>query len=276
MLPPALHSDNPSRLGERLAAARHRRFVGRTAERDLFRAALLDRQAACAVLHVHGPGGVGKSALLGEFARIAEELGVTRILLDGRQIEPSPAGFLDPIRLALGLSPEASTFATLAAQPRAVLLIDTYERLAPLDPWLRETCLPQLPAQTLVVLAGRNSPPAAWSADPGWHDVTRALPLRNLRPEESRTYLAMRGIAEARHRRSAASPKRGTRTFSPSRTATPSRWRSSPTPSPAVTTAPLASRSASRTSCACCWSASSSTCPARSIAWRSKPAPTYG
>src|SRR5262249_47315488 len=80
-----------------------------------------------------------------------------------------------------------------------VLLIDTYESLAPLDTWLRESFLPQLPARGLVVLAGRNKPEAAWRTDPEWVDLTRIVTLGNLRPEESRTYLAARGIPEGQH-----------------------------------------------------------------------------
>ena len=69
-----------TRLADRLSAAHHRRIVGRTAQRDLFRSAL-------------------------------------------------------------------------AAPSRPhVILIDTCETLAPLDGWLRDTFLPQLPENTLVVL----------------------------------------------------------------------------------------------------------------------------
>ena len=62
-----------SRLGERPRAARCRWFVGREAERELFRAALRAEDLPVCVLHVHGPGGVGKTALLDEFARLGGE-----------------------------------------------------------------------------------------------------------------------------------------------------------------------------------------------------------
>jgi len=41
-----------------------------------------------------------------------------------------------------------------------------------------------------VVLAGREPPSVAWRADPGWQSLFRAIPLRNLSPEESRSFLA--------------------------------------------------------------------------------------
>jgi hypothetical protein len=63
-------------LGQRLERERARRFVGRSAELELFAARL---QAAAAgetgwdlfsVLWVHGPGGIGKSTLLGPMPKL--------------------------------------------------------------------------------------------------------------------------------------------------------------------------------------------------------------
>ena len=82
---------------------------------------------------------------------------------------------------------------------RPLLLIDTYEALAPLDLWLRDVFLPRLPQGALVVLAGRTAPPAAWRADPAWSELGRYLPLRNLPPRESRAYLRARGVPPAQH-----------------------------------------------------------------------------
>jgi len=68
-----------------------------------------------------------------------------------------------------------------------------------LDAWLRETFLPQLPAQSLVVIAGRNPPAPAWRTDIDWADLTHMVALRNLRPEESQMYLAARGMPNDQH-----------------------------------------------------------------------------
>ena len=134
-----------TRLADRLAAAQRKRFVGRVAELELFRQAVLAEEPPFAVLHVYGPGGVGKTMLLGEYARLAGEAGKPAILLDGRNLAPSPAGFLLALGVAMGLAEGASPLEALAQQPRSVVLIDTYEALAPLDAWLRETLLPQFP-----------------------------------------------------------------------------------------------------------------------------------
>jgi hypothetical protein len=192
-------TEYPPRLADRLAAARRARFVGRPAERELFHAVLAAEEPPFAVLHIHGPGGIGKTALLAEYARITADAGAPAVRLDGRDLDPSPPGFLLALRLALGLAEGASPQEALARRPRAVLLVDTYEALTPLDAWLREEFLPQLPGQTLVVIAGRHPPAAAWRADPGWCDLVRIVSLRNLPPEDSRAYLRARGVPEARH-----------------------------------------------------------------------------
>ena len=187
------------RIADRLAAARRGRFVGRLAERELYRSALLAAEPPFVVLHVHGPGGVGKTTLLREYARVAAECGRPVVQLDGRNVDPSPPGFLLALRQAMGLEADGGSPTLEDWPPGGVLLIDTYETLLPLDPWLRETFLPQLPARSLVVIAGRNQPAPAWRTDLDWADLTQTVALRNLRPEESQTYLATRGIPGDQH-----------------------------------------------------------------------------
>jgi hypothetical protein len=191
--------ETSSRLLDRITAMRHRNFVGRATELDCFRQVLLARDSRIAVFHVHGPGGLGKTALLREYRQIAEDAGLPVIWLDGRNLESSPSGFLFALDHALGLEEAASPLATLATDARGVLFIDTYETLASLDTWIRETLLPQLPCGFLVVIAGRNPPAAAWRTDLGLPDLVRIVPLRNLRPEESRAYLDARGVPDAQH-----------------------------------------------------------------------------
>ncbi len=82
---------------------------------------------------------------------------------------------------------------------RAVVLLDSYERLATLDDWVRTRLLPRLQATTLVVIAGRAAPGPAWRADPAWRELLRVVSLRNLSPDDSRQYLRACGIDPARH-----------------------------------------------------------------------------
>ena len=190
------------RLADRLIAARRRRFVGRSPELAQLHSALKADELPFQLLYVHGPGGVGKTTLLSEFGYLAEQAGFQYAHLDARGVEPAPETFTSALRAALGLDPAASVPDDLAARPgRTLVLIDTYEALAPLDEWLRNTFLPQLSDNTLVVLAGRNPPAPGWQTDPGWQTLIRTLPLRNLSPEESRTYLAKRQVPPAEHQK---------------------------------------------------------------------------
>ncbi|NJN99115.1 MAG: ATP-binding protein, partial [Anaerolineales bacterium] len=189
-----------SRLADRLSLARHRRFAGRAAERVLFQNALTAPELPFCILYIFGPGGVGKTSLLGEFAYVCDEQNIPAVQLDARNIEPAPESFLAALQTALGLAPSASALQHMAAwSERHVILIDTYEMLAPLDSWLREVFLPQLPEDVLIVMAGQYPPSSAWAADAGWQSLIRILPLRNFSPEESRTYLSKREIPPEHH-----------------------------------------------------------------------------
>jgi hypothetical protein len=171
-------------LGEVIDGARRRGFVGRRSELDSF-AAALSGQSAQRVLFVHGPGGIGKTTLLLEMRARAAGRRVT--LLDGREIDPSPEGF----RTALGSAGSDAT----------VLLIDGYEQLAPVDAWLRGEWIPALPADAVVVLAGRDAPSAAWRADPGWRQLVAIHRLDHLDDADGADLLARAGVAAAARER---------------------------------------------------------------------------
>jgi hypothetical protein len=192
-------SAHTRRIADRLVMARRGRFVGRQAELDLFRTALQATEPPFAVLHLYGPGGVGKTTLLHEYARIAAESGRPVVYLDGRNVDPSPPGFLQALQQRMGLEGADLAATVRDWPPTGVLLIDTYETLAPLDAWLRETLLPHLPARSLMVIAGRNPPALAWRTDINWADLTQVIALGNLRPDESQLYLAARGIPDDQH-----------------------------------------------------------------------------
>jgi len=187
----------PSRLSDRLNSARRERFIGRAAELALFEHALGAAELPFCVLYVYGPGGVGKTSLLAEFAHLAERAHAQAVMLDGRNLEATPESFLAGMRLSLGVDLTTGPVEALAASAgRSVLLVDTFDLLAPLEGWLRDVFLPALTDRVLVVLASRHPPSAPWRADPGWQQVLKTVALRNLSPDEGRTYLTRRQVPE--------------------------------------------------------------------------------
>ncbi|GAA5055093.1 hypothetical protein HNP84_006153 [Thermocatellispora tengchongensis] len=77
-----------------------------------------------------------------------------------------------------------------------MLLIDAFERVQGLEGWLRERFLPKLPVGALVVMAGRVPPDMMWTADLGWAEALRVMPLRDLGPADAAALLEARGVAD--------------------------------------------------------------------------------
>jgi hypothetical protein len=183
-------------LGEVLARRRRGRFVGRSGELELVRAALETTEPPFSALWVAGPGGIGKTSLLDAIAEQVEEAGGSSVVrLDGRDLPSSPGAVLDVVREALGVPYGDEPVA--APEGRLVVLLDAYERLGALDDWVRAWLLPRLPATALTVVASRELPGPAWRADPAWRELLRVVSLRNLSPEESRSYLRACAVDEA-------------------------------------------------------------------------------
>ncbi|MGH3735324.1 MAG: hypothetical protein ACRDT6_06825 [Micromonosporaceae bacterium] len=177
-----------------LRAARSRRFVGREAELALL-AEVVRRHTPVRVLAVHAPAGVGKSTLLRAFRAEAARLGANPVAVDLRTTEARPQAFLTEL-----------TERGFPAHPAGdlVVTVDTYERAGALDAWIRESWLPSLPHDTVVVLAGRERLDPLWRTDPGWQELVRELNLRNFTRDETLGYLRLAGVDPRHHARAAA------------------------------------------------------------------------
>lgn len=131
-------------------------MVGREREIE----ALARNRRPC--VFVHGPGGIGKSVLLGAVAAGAA-------VLDGRE-------------------PQAAQAVLERTAPEALVIVDTYEEAPALGPLLRE----RVAAGGRVVIASRRPPDPAWAA----LDVFE-LPLAPLDADGARALIADRGIDPA-------------------------------------------------------------------------------
>src|SRR4051795_5333908 len=176
------------RLGDVLDEARRRSFVGREAELGRFTDALSGRSPRRVFL-VHGVGGIGKSTLLGEFRARALAAGRPAVLLDGREGDPSP----DAVRAALARAASVPG-PRLGQVPGLTVLLDHYENLAAVDPWVRGELLPELPADGIAVLAGREAPAPAWQRLPGWRQLGAVLRLGCWSDAESAEFLSRSGV----------------------------------------------------------------------------------
>ena len=118
------------------------------------------------MVHLHGPAGIGKSALLREIARRGRALGWTPRTIEGRDLSPTPEAL-------------AGALSGLDDEPRPMLLFDTYERISGLDGHLRADVLPGLSAATRIVFASRRAPGRGWSEN-GWDAVTQVIEVGRL------------------------------------------------------------------------------------------------
>ena len=172
-----------------LVAARDAaRFVGRVVE--LIRLeGMLTHDPPVNVVLLHGPGGVGKSALMRELARRAAARGATIVEVEARGLAPLAE------ELDRALAPAMTA-------PSPLVLLDSWERLAALDGHLRRHILPRLPAGALVVIASRHAPGRSWFSA-GWDHVVLDLPLSPLGADDADALLAVRGVEDAGRRAAA-------------------------------------------------------------------------
>jgi DNA-binding CsgD family transcriptional regulator len=187
-------------IADRLSDSAARTFVGRREELALLRGAVGDVEPPFAVAFVHGPGGVGKSRLL-QAALAATPPGARALLLDCRDVEPTPRGLIRAIARGLGgLGPEADLDGVVQAlatgPPRTVLALNTYEVFGLLDSWVRRVFVPALPDGVVTVVAGREPPAAAWLTGPGWAGLVGEVRLNALGQADAIAMLRSRGLDE--------------------------------------------------------------------------------
>ncbi len=168
-------------LGTRLSQRDSHRLVGRDSQLAAFEQLFVDDPRA-SVIFLHGPGGIGKSTLLRELSRRGERRGWTVTFVEGRELAPVP----DALELALRGA---------KGQEKPLLLLDSYERMTALGPFLRSHLLTSFPARTIVVIAGRGAPERGW-LEGGWESLVLDVELGPLSERESLDLLRARGVVD--------------------------------------------------------------------------------
>ena len=169
-------------------------LAGRDAELGLVRQ--VTAPGGPVVVYVHGPAGMGKTALISALDACLEDEGVRRLHIAAGAVEPTPTAIL----MALGrvLDHKAGTVAELAAalansKDFTVVMIDDVDTWRLAASWLREDLLPTLPASTRFVLAGTVPPPPAWSI--GYGQYFLDIKLGALPRAESDAAVAAAGLS---------------------------------------------------------------------------------
>ena len=183
-----------STFGERLSAERLRWLVGR--QNDLASLDSAVEDPSCALYYITGQAGVGKSSLLREFARRCQARSRPVSYVDAAEVGKLT---LDEIqrwytRHATALVEAVRTNPSAA---RPVLLLDSYERLGALEPWLLGQFASGLPSDVLFVFASRQARSAHLALDPGWASLTRRAQLDPWPEDDARRFLEDRELPDS-------------------------------------------------------------------------------
>ncbi|MFC6287436.1 LuxR C-terminal-related transcriptional regulator [Nocardioides sp. GCM10027113] len=181
------------RVRQRVEAAAAAPLVGRAEERQR----LLDLvRGDPAVVFVTGPGGIGKSALVHGTLGGA---GLGAVVVRGRETAPTVPGFLAALAEDLGAPVPSSPDEAADRLDRSgadVLVLESYERLAPIDDWVRGSLVPALPDRVTTVVASRRAPELGWRTAAGWRHLVGELALGPMSAADVDALLARRGATE--------------------------------------------------------------------------------
>jgi len=184
-------------IGDALDHFEEQLFVGRAAEIAFFESWLASAERQASILHVHGPGGIGKSWLLDAFERVALSAGREVVRVDAGTFKPT----VEDLRAALrggvpgrdaGDDDDVDLLVSLNER-RPVLMIDTFEELGPCVRYLQQSVLAALDASVRVVFAGRQPLGTMWR---GWSSVVEEIALGGFCSNECREYLDRRSVTD--------------------------------------------------------------------------------
>ena len=181
-------------IADLIRQGRRDTLAGRDAELRLLRQ--VTAPGGPIVAYVHGPAGIGKTALISALDACLEDEGIRRLHVAAGAVEPTPTAILTALGRAI--DQEARTVAELAkalanAKNLTVVMVDDVDTWRLAVSWLRSDLLPALPASTRLVLAGNVTPPPAWSIQYGQYFID--IKLGALPRAESDAAVAAAGLS---------------------------------------------------------------------------------
>ncbi len=185
-------------------------FIGRKEEIKRFQDLLNDSSSETRLIYFHGSGGIGKTYLLSELARIANNAHVPFLHLDSQDFLHTPKGFVDYLLQYLPTIFPSITPTTdyslqacikiinqLAMERQLIIAIDTYEKMDDLDRWLREIFIRKTNPAILFILAGRKKLTGAWVESPAWRRFVTQIELRDFNFTQTKDYLKHYGMQQS-------------------------------------------------------------------------------
>jgi DNA-binding SARP family transcriptional activator len=186
---PAFRPPRETTLGHRVAVAESRLFQGRRAELSRMLGLLAAPWLLPRVVQVHGPAGIGKTALAYALARECEMRGWPAVILDSRDFSHDSTGLSEAIAAR-----SAELWSPGCGRP-LLLVLDTLEEMRDIEHRLWEMILPGLKGPVLVLLAGRRPKPVL--ARPGaWLGLVDDVELTGLTDAESRRLIQLLGVRD--------------------------------------------------------------------------------
>jgi hypothetical protein len=164
---------------------------------------LVDAGTRTLVAYVHGPAGIGKTAVLTAFEERCLRRSLSVRYVDCRTVEPTERGLLGHLASTLhSASPGLADIVEASeqlAQP-IVLILDNFEAFRLLDPWLRTSLIPSLPDTFRVVVAGRQPPLSGWLISSELEGIVEVLRLGPLPEPDAIRLFSQLGMDETRAR----------------------------------------------------------------------------